>query len=117
MARSRIIAAVAALVGSALMTTAPAVAGPAQAADDVSATQLWRMVGVTPMLGQNDDGGIFDQTGARNLVSFAKTNHLGELSFWEVTRDRNACNGALYACTNVTQQPYEFSKIFAGYTG
>jgi hypothetical protein len=79
--------------------------------------QLWRMVGVTPMLGQNDDGGIFDQTGARNLVAAAKTNHYGELAFWEVTRDRNACNGALYMCTNVTQSPYEFSKIFAGYTG
>ena len=79
--------------------------------------QLWRMVGVTPMLGQNDDGGIFSLNGARNLVTFAKTNHVGELAFWEVTRDRNACNGALYMCTNVTQQPYDFSKIFAGYTG
>ena len=79
--------------------------------------QLWRMVGVTPMLGQNDDGGIFSLNGARNLVTFAKTNHVGELSFWEVTRDRNACNGALYMCTNVAQQPYDFSKIFAGYAG
>jgi Cellulose binding domain/Glycosyl hydrolases family 18 len=82
-----------------------------------TAAQLWRMIGVTPMLGKNDDGGTFDQTGARNLVSFARTNHVGELSFWEVTRDRNACNGALYQCTNVPQSPYEFSKIFAGYTG
>jgi chitinase len=39
------------------------------------------------------------------------------LSFWETTRDRNACNGALYMCTNVPQQPYEFSRIFAAYTG
>ena len=75
------------------------------------------MVGVTPMLGQNDDGGVFSLTGARNLVSFARTNHVGELSFWEVTRDRNACNGGLYRCTNVAQQPYDFSKIFAGYAG
>ena len=48
---------------------------------------------------------------------FAKAHRVGELAFWEVTRDRNACNGALYMCTNVTQQPYDFSKIFAGYTG
>jgi hypothetical protein len=79
--------------------------------------QVWRMVGVTPMLGKNDDGGTFDQTGARNLVSFAKTNHLGELAFWEETRDRNACTGALYMCTNIPQAPYEFSKILAGFTG
>jgi hypothetical protein len=79
--------------------------------------QIWRMVGVTPMIGQNDDGHIFNQTAARNLVAFAKGKHLGELAFWELTRDRNACTGALFQCTNIPQAPYEFSKIFAGYTG
>ncbi|MFC4591820.1 cellulose binding domain-containing protein [Sphaerisporangium corydalis] len=79
--------------------------------------QIWRMVGVTPMVGQNDDGRIYDQADARQLVAFAKTRHLGELAFWEMTRDRNACTGALYMCTNIAQSPYDFSKIFAGYTG
>jgi hypothetical protein len=79
--------------------------------------QLWKMVGVTPMLGVNDDGRIYNQDDARQLVAFAKTKHLGMLAFWEVTRDRNACTGALYMCTNIPQAPYEFSKIFAGYTG
>jgi hypothetical protein len=79
--------------------------------------QVWRMVGVTPMIGKNDDGGTYDQNDARQLVAFAKTNHLGMLSYWEETRDRNACTGALYMCTNIPQQPYEFSRIFAGYTG
>jgi hypothetical protein len=79
--------------------------------------QIWKMVGVTPMLGKNDDGSTFDQNDARQLVSSAKSHHVGMLAFWEETRDRNACNGALYQCTNIPQQPYEFSKIFAGYTG
>jgi hypothetical protein len=79
--------------------------------------QLWRMLGVTPMLGVNDDSHVYDQNDARQLVTFAKGKHLGLLAFWEVTRDRNACNGALYMCTNVPQQPYEFGRIFAGYTG
>jgi hypothetical protein len=82
-----------------------------------SDSQLWAMVGVTPMLGKNDDGSVFDQGDARQLVSFAQQHHLGELGFWEETRDRNACNGPLYQCTNIPQQPYEFSKIFAQYTG
>jgi hypothetical protein len=82
-----------------------------------SDAQLWRMVGVTPMLGQNDDGGRFNQAAARNLVAFAQSKKLGKLSFWEITRDRNACNGALWQCNNVQQTPYEFSKIFAGYQG
>ncbi|WP_377272591.1 cellulose binding domain-containing protein [Peterkaempfera sp. SMS 1(5)a] len=79
--------------------------------------QLWAMVGVTPMLGQNDDGHVFDQADARQLVAFAQSEHLGLLAFWESTRDRNACNGALYMCTNIAQSPYEFSKIFSGYSG
>ena len=79
--------------------------------------RLWAMVGVTPMLGQNDDGHIYDQADARQLVSFAQGRHLGELAFWEATRDRNACTGALYQCTNIPQSPYEFGKIFSAYTG
>ncbi|GLX07690.1 cellulose binding domain-containing protein [Microbispora sp. NBRC 16548] len=83
----------------------------------LSDAQVWRMVGVTPMLGQNDDGRIYNQDDARQLVAFAKDKHLGLLAFWETTRDRNACTGALYSCTNIPQSPYEFSKIFASYTG
>ncbi|MBV1856742.1 carbohydrate binding domain-containing protein [Catellatospora tritici] len=79
--------------------------------------QLWKMVGVTPMLGQNDDGHVYNQADARQMVTFAQSKHLGMLAFWETTRDRNACTGALYMCTNIAQTPYEFSKIFAGYTG
>lgn len=78
----------------------------------------WKKIGVTPMLGVNDSGNeIFTQANARALVSFAQSVHLGMLSFWEEGRDANACNGALYRCTNVAQQPFEFSKIFAGYNG
>lgn len=79
--------------------------------------QLWRMVGVTPMIGENDDHNIFGMDAARRLVAFAQQHHLGELAFWEETRDRNACTGALYQCTNVPQQPYDFSKIFAQFSG
>ncbi|MCU7722301.1 cellulose binding domain-containing protein [Actinoplanes sp. KI2] len=77
----------------------------------------FKMVGVTPMLGQNDDGGKFTQSDAKDLVAFANANHLGFVSFWELNRDKNACSGALFQCTNVAQAPFEFSKIFAGFTG
>jgi hypothetical protein len=77
----------------------------------------FKMVGVTPMLGQNDDGGKFTQSDAKDLVAFANANHLGFVSFWELNRDKNACSGALFQCTNVSQAPFEFSKIFAGFTG
>lgn len=79
--------------------------------------QLWKMVGVTPMVGANDDGHIYDQANARQLVAFAQGRHLGMLSFWELGRDKNACTGALYMCTNIAQQPYDFSRTFGGYNG
>jgi chitinase len=78
----------------------------------------WKKVGLTPMLGVNDSQNeIFYPADATKVVNFAKSVHLGMLSFWEVGRDANACTGALYRCTNVPQSPYQFSKIFAGYTG
>jgi hypothetical protein len=77
----------------------------------------FKMVGVTPMLGKNDDQGTFSQSDAKDLVAFANANHLGFVSFWEANRDRNACNGALFQCTNIPQSAFEFSKIFAGFKG
>jgi hypothetical protein len=80
--------------------------------------QAWAKVGVTPMLGVNDNTSeVFGLTDAQQLITFAKQNHLNELAFWEVTRDANACQGGLSKCTNITQTPYQFSKLFAGYTG
>jgi hypothetical protein len=75
------------------------------------------MVGVTPMLGKNDDQGTFSQSDARDLIAFANTNKVGFVSFWEANRDRNACNGALFQCTNIPQSAFEFSKIFATFKG
>jgi len=84
----------------------------------LSDSAAWKKLGVTPMLGVNDSQNeIFYQKDARALVSFASSVHLGMLSFWEQGRDANACNGALYRCTNISQQPYEFARIFAGYNG
>jgi hypothetical protein len=83
----------------------------------VSDAQSFRMLGVTPMLGKNDDQGTFAQSDANDVVAFANANHVGYMSFWEANRDKNACNGALFQCTNVPQSPFEFSKIFAGFHG
>ncbi len=83
----------------------------------LSDAQAFRKIGVTPMLGVNDDQGKFLQSDAQDLVKFANANHVGYMSFWEDNRDKNACNGALFQCTNVPQSPFEFSKIFAGFRG
>jgi hypothetical protein len=60
---------------------------------DKSDAQINRMVGVTPMIGRNDDQGTFDQDDARGLIALANSTHIGFVSFWETLRDRNACSG------------------------
>ncbi len=46
-------------------------------------------IGVTPMIGINDDSAEdFTEADAHTLVSFAQTNHLGRLAFWSVDRDQ-----------------------------
>ena len=80
----------------------------------------YSMVGVTPMIGQNDDPAeVFTESGAQTLVSFAKQNHLGRLAFWSVDRDQPCTGGVsgLSQCSEISQQPLDFTKIFDQYTG
>jgi hypothetical protein len=80
--------------------------------------QIWNMIGVTPMIGQNDNAAeVFMPADMQQLLTFAQQEHLGELAFWDVTRDGDACTGALSKCTNITQTPFQFSKVIAPYAG
>jgi cell division septation protein DedD len=80
----------------------------------------YSMVGVTPMIGQNDDSAeVFTEADAHTLVSFAQRNHLGRLAFWSVDRDQ-PCGGnvsALSQCSMISQQTLDFTKIFDTFTG
>ena len=77
-------------------------------------------IGVIPMIGQNDDPAeVFTEADAHTLVSFAQQNHLGRLAFWSVDRDQ-PCGGSasgLPACSEISQQPLDFTKIFLKYIG
>lgn len=77
-------------------------------------------IGVTPMIGQNDTSGeIFTEADANSLVSWADGAHPGRLAFWSVDRDQ-PCSGTasgLPACSEISQQPLDFTKIFDSYTG
>jgi hypothetical protein len=85
----------------------------------LTTAQTWAMVGVTPMIGQNDQSDeVFGLSDAQQLITFAQQNHLSELGFWAVTRDQPCTNGGgLSTCTEISQTPYQFSKMFAGFTG
>ncbi len=84
--------------------------------------QLWRMVGVTPMIGVNDiTSETFDQQEARELVAFAEQKGIGRLAMWSLNRDQQNAAGKLnyvdLKSSSVLQSPFEFSLIFNTFTG
>mgnify|MGYP001246049643 CR=1 FL=1 len=86
-----------------------------------SSSQLWSMVGLTPMIGQNDtQGEIFSQSNASQVLSFAQANHIGELSFWAVSRDNGSCAGSTSSsdtCDGLSQSTYAFTNLWKSFTG
>jgi len=50
----------------------------------ISTSAAYGMIGLTPIAGQNDDNEYFSTANASTLESFAASNGVAELSFWEV---------------------------------
>jgi chitinase len=75
--------------------------------------QAYRMVGVTPMLGKNDDNETFSIANAQTLIDYAKQKKIGLLAFWAIQRDEK-CAGAinLDLCNGQSQSTFQFSQIF-----
>lgn len=76
-------------------------------------------LGITPMIGQNDQSGeIFSLNDATNVVNFANSNSVGRLAFWSVGRDQacpgGAGGGANPNCSSISQSALDFTKIFTG---
>ncbi|NUP46432.1 MAG: hypothetical protein HOW97_03825 [Catenulispora sp.] len=70
----------------------------------ISTAAAYAKMGLTPIAGTNDDGMPFSQSDAQSLESFAATNGVAELAFWEVDGyDKNV--------------GYAYSRIFNAITG
>ena len=87
----------------------------------LSSTQLWSMIGITPMIGVNDQSDeVFQLSDASQLEAFAQKNGLGRLAIWSLTRDKEDPAGALsYASatsSSIVQTPFAFSDIFQTFT-
>jgi chitinase len=80
--------------------------------------QLWNMLGLTPMIGVNDNHSeIFTLQDAQKIVLFAEQQQLPLLAFWSIGRDR-ACDSdqsAPHGCSGVDQQPYDYAQAFASF--
>jgi chitinase len=74
----------------------------------VSTSAAYNLIGLTPIAGQNDDNENFTQANASTLESFAASNGVQELSFWEVD---GYDKGTGYAYSRI------FNEITGGSTG
>ena len=85
-----------------------------------STEELWKMIGVSPMIGMNDvTTEIFDLEDAQQLNDFATEKNIGMLSMWSANRDKQCEEGVIdnvnIKCSSILQEPYEFSTIFNEY--
>ena len=82
---------------------------------DKSAAQLRAMMGMTPMIGVNDDGATLTLADARMLADYVKANGIGLLSYWSFQRDRaqgTAGMGPVGMYSGVAQSAYQYLNIF-----
>ena len=91
----------------------------------IGARTAWRMIGATPMIGQNDvTAETFTLDDARSLRAFAETNQLGRLSMWSANRDSSCATAYVDlsvvsdSCSGVDQGEERFAAVLgAGFTG
>jgi chitinase len=81
----------------------------------LTSDQAYRMVGVTPMIGKNDDNETFSLANAQTLIDYAKQKKLGLLAFWAIQRDEKCASlpPSLDLCNGSSMATFDFAKIFA----
>lgn len=80
-----------------------------------SQSQLYAMMGLSPMIGKNDDGSTFTLNDAQTVANFARDNGVGIISYWSFQRDRAQANNGftnLNAYSGVAQSDFQFYNIF-----
>ena len=82
-----------------------------------SDAQVWRHMGVTPIIGVGDEAAPFRPADARSLVAWATAHGLARLSMWSITRDTPCTKDTSVGtdtCSGLDEDPGVFSKIFQG---
>lgn len=81
-----------------------------------TSTELWGMIGVTPMIGLNDvTTETFDLDAARQLLAFAQQKGMSRISIWSLNRDTASTTSKTYVDTtssSIVQNKWDFSLIF-----
>ncbi len=85
----------------------------------LNSEQIWRKMGLTPMIGRNDlPGEIFDLDAARGLNSFAISKGVQRVSMWSLNRDMSCPQDipedpASHVCSGIDQGTQRFSDLLS----
>jgi hypothetical protein len=74
--------------------------------------QVYAMIGITPMIGTNDDQTVFLPSDMIIVAQYAKTNAISLVSFWSVNRDQvGTSDYGVYSQHNDTNFEYSLNVI------
>jgi len=91
----------------------------------LNSASLWRKIGATPMIGQNDDAHeVFTIKDAQGLNSFARSHGIERMSMWSANRDITCSSNYVdtqivsTSCSGVNQGSQKFANILGtGFDG
>ena len=100
---------------------ARAIAAANNTALQIKAVGFPARVGITPMIGVNDDNAeIFTLDDAASVLSFAQPNpDIARIAMWSVNRDNGSCANTKYAsdtCSSLKQGAYAFAKSWNAFS-
>jgi chitinase len=91
-----------------------------QAEINLSSKTIWKKIGATPMIGQNDIvNEVFTLEDAQGFNEFALKKGVGRMSMWSANRDIQCGNNYIDtkvvsdSCSGVTQQKLEYSILLS----
>ncbi|MEV8066935.1 lectin [Streptomyces sp. NPDC085995] len=79
--------------------------------------QAYRDMGISSMNGVTDNNETVTVADFRTILAYAQQHHLARLTFWSANRDRPCTGGPADSCSGVSQQNWDYTRVFAAYTG
>ncbi|MEU7423129.1 lectin [Streptomyces sp. NPDC040750] len=79
--------------------------------------QAYRDMGISSMNGITDNNETVTVNDFRTILAYAQQHHLARLTFWSANRDRPCTGGPADSCSGVSQSAWDYTRVFAAYTG
>ncbi|WP_369251620.1 ricin-type beta-trefoil lectin domain protein [Streptomyces sp. R41] len=79
--------------------------------------QAYRDMGISSMNGITDQNETVTVADFQTILGYAQQHHLARLTFWSVNRDRPCTSGVADSCSGVSQQDWDYTRVFTKYTG